>query len=582
MSNRVRCSGTEPGQRPLAGVQTTGRAYRNLSPPQYAIRREDNVAVAMRDGIGLLADLHRPDSVGRFPALVAISPYPRQMQGLGIPAGFVEAGQSDFFVPRGYAHVIANSRGTCGSGGTYDFWGPDEQADLFDLIEWVAVQPWCDGNVGMIGVSYFAIEQFRAALLRPPHLKAIFPFSGTVDPYREIFWHGGMFNGRFASRYFAGIGMLSRRKDAFFRSSAVELANKILLSPRVHARLAAPHKDTLKVFEMALRFAYDTHPWDDIFTEIGVEHQLFDAYWQARDLSHRIGEIEIPMYLGADWENVCMHLDTPFAIMGDVRKSVPHRVSLTPRGSLQWPWESLHVEALAWYDHWLKNQDTGILEGPTIRYYVEGADEWRTADAWPLPDTRFVDWHLRADGVLGEQEGPEGSREYLHLPRSLDLPKNANAPRLADVLTWDTAPFQQATDLVGPFKLSLLASSTATDTNWIVKLQLVDAGGAPSNLTQGWLRASHRALDPVRSKPHRPVHPHDRAEPLAPGEPTWFEIAIVPTAQRFKPGQRLRLILASGDDGDFAMQGLSHVPCGPPARNCIFSASRLMVPVQRS
>ncbi len=291
----------------------------------------------MRDGTRLLADVHRPDNPARFPALVAMSPYPRQMQGLGIPAGFVEAGQSDFFVPRGYVHVIANSRGTCGSGGTYDFWGPGEQTDLYDLIEWVAAQPWCDGQVGMIGVSYFAIEQFRAALLKPPHLRAIFPFSGTIDPYREMFWHGGMFNGRFASRYFSGIGMLSKRKDAFFRSSAVELANKILLSPRVHARLAAPHKDTLKVFDMALKFAYDTHPWDDIFADVGVLHQFCDEYWEFRDMSRRMGEIEIPMYLGADWENVCMHLDTPFTAFDDVKEKIPYRFSIAPRGSLQWP-----------------------------------------------------------------------------------------------------------------------------------------------------------------------------------------------------------------------------------------------------
>jgi putative CocE/NonD family hydrolase len=578
MSPRVACSGTEPGQRPLAGIQTTGRPYRNLSEPQFAIRREDNVAVVLRDGVKLLADVHRPDNPARFPALVAMSPYPRQMQGLGIPAGFVEAGQSDFFVPRGYAHVIANSRGTCGSEGTYDFLGPAERTDLYDLIEWVAAQPWCDGEVGMIGVSYFAIEQFRAALLKPPHLRAIFPFSGTIDPYREMFWHGGMFNGRFASRYFSGIGMLSKRKDAFFRSSAVEVANKILLSPRVHARLAAPHKDTLKVFDMALKFAYDTHPWDDIFADVGVLHQFYDEYWQFRDMSRRMGDIEIPMYLGADWENVCMHLDTPFTAFDDVKERIPYRFSITPRGSLQWPWESLHVEALAWYDHWLKKRDTGILEGPPIRYYVEGADEWRTADTWPLPQTQFVEWHLHADGLLGGAPAQPGARDYLHLPKALDLPKNANPPQLPSLLSWDTAPFQRATDLVGPFKLALLASSTASDVNWIVKLQLVDAGGQASDLTQGWLRASHRALDPARSKPYRPVHPHDRAEPLVPGEPTWFEIAIVPTGQRFKPGQRLRLVLASEDEG-VAMQGLSHVSCGQAAKNRIFAESRLMVPI---
>jgi uncharacterized protein len=112
------------------------------------------------------------------------------MQAMGIPAGFVEAGQTDFFVPRGYVHVIANSRGTCGSEGTYGFWDPDEATDLYDLIEWTASQPWCDGEVGMIGVSYFAMEQFRAALQKPPHPRAIFPFSGTTDMYRDIFWHG--------------------------------------------------------------------------------------------------------------------------------------------------------------------------------------------------------------------------------------------------------------------------------------------------------------------------------------------------------------------------------------------------------
>ena len=111
-----------------------------------------------------------------------------------------------------------------------------------------------------------------------------------------------------------------------------------------------------------------------------------------------------------------------------------------------------------------------------------------------------------------------------------------------------------------------------------MKLQLVDAAGAASDLTQGWLRASHRALDPARSRPWRPVHRHERVEPLVAGEPTRFEIAIVPTAQRFKPGQRLRLLLTSDDEG-FAMQGLSHVGCGLAARNRVFGDSRLMVPL---
>jgi uncharacterized protein len=209
------------------------------------------------------------------------------------------------------------------------------------------------------------------------------------------------------------------------------------------------------------------------------------------------------MYLGADWENVCLHLDTPFAVFDRVDKSmVPYRMSITPRGSLQWPWESMHVEALAWYDHWLKQRDTGIMEGPPIRYYVEGADEWRTAETWPLPETQFTDWYLLADGALSATPGPQGVRAYLHLPKALDLPKNANPPQLPAALSWDSPPFERVTDLVGPFKLSLHAVSTAPDVDWIVKLQLIDSDGTPSDLTQGWLRASQApwirlAPDPI-------------------------------------------------------------------------------------
>ena len=117
-TSTVRASGTAPGQRKLNGPQTTGREYRSLSEPEYGMRRDDDVPVPMRDGVRLLADVHRPDSDGRFPALIAASPYPRQIQDLGAPMGFIEAGASDFLVPRGYVHVIANLRGTGGSDGT--------------------------------------------------------------------------------------------------------------------------------------------------------------------------------------------------------------------------------------------------------------------------------------------------------------------------------------------------------------------------------------------------------------------------------------------------------------------------------
>ncbi|HEY1593284.1 MAG TPA: CocE/NonD family hydrolase [Solirubrobacteraceae bacterium] len=183
-------AGVEPGQQRLNGPQTTGCTYRNLSSAEFTIVTEPSVAVPMRDDVALMADVHRPDAEGRFPALVAASCYPRQIQNTGAPLGFVEAGATDFWVPRGYAHVIANVRGTGGSGGTYGALDATERRDMHDLVEWVAEQPWCDGRVGMIGISYFAMTQIAAACERPAHLRAIFPVATSADLYEAMYHHG--------------------------------------------------------------------------------------------------------------------------------------------------------------------------------------------------------------------------------------------------------------------------------------------------------------------------------------------------------------------------------------------------------
>src|ERR1700749_2825423 len=209
-------SGTEPDQRKLNGPQTSGRDYRNLSKPQHEVTREDDVAVPMRDDVQLLADVFRPTTPGRYPVLIAASPYPRQIQDLGAPMGFIEAGASDFFVPRGYVHVIANLRGTSGSGGTFGFFDGQERRDMYDLVEWAAEQPWSDGNIGMVGISYFACTQMEAAVERPPHLKAIMPVAGTYDLYQSG-RHNGLVSPFFISPFLSMIGMTSGRTNRLWR-----------------------------------------------------------------------------------------------------------------------------------------------------------------------------------------------------------------------------------------------------------------------------------------------------------------------------------------------------------------------------
>src|SRR5271168_3336635 len=375
----IKASGIEPGQRRLNGIQTTGRDYRSLSQPEFTIRRTNDVAVTMRDGIALLGDLFQPDAEGRFPALIAVSPYPRQIQDFSIPLGMLEAGASDFFVPRGYVHFIANNRGTCGSGGTWTFQDQQERDDLYDLVEWAAAQPWCDGNVGMVGISYFAMTQVAAAVNHPPHLKAIFPLALSDDTY-DATWHNGLLSSGFISSWMPAIGVMSARDPQMWRKDFFKLVKEIFSTPKVHKRLEHVNGEAITVILKKLMHAhYEYEPFGRLWQEMCIEHPTRDAFWDARSQHSKLKDLKIPVYLGCDWDNVQLHLPSTFTAWGELTRNPNVRMAVLPPSNLTWPWEGLHYEVLAWYDHWLKGRETGIMEGPPIRYSLPETEGWRTA-----------------------------------------------------------------------------------------------------------------------------------------------------------------------------------------------------------
>jgi len=564
----------------LNGPQTTGREYRNLSEPRYTSRSDINATVTVRDGTTLLADIHRPDSEGRFPALLAASPYPRQMQDLGAPAGFIEAGVTDFWVPRGYVHVIANLRGTCGSGGTFNFFDAQERRDLHDLVEWVAAQPWCDGNVGMIGISYFAMTQLEAAVERPPHLKAILPLAVTADMYDGASHHG-LLSSSFVTPFLAMIGLTSERSDKLWRSKPVGLARRVLNSPRVHKKFETANGEAaVTMLRQLLRLPHNPHPWDELWLECAVKHPTRDEWWEERNLLPLLKEIDIPVYLGCDWENVPLHLPSTFATWKGLSDNACVRMGMLGKFGLTWPWESMHTEALAWYDHWLKGRDTGITDGPPIRYFLPGADEWRTADSWPPSAAPHRELALRADGALGEDEGEPGSRKFMVLGPGLGRVK-PSAIDPPSTLTWTSAPLSEDVDMVGDIELQLVASATAIDTAWMATLQDVAPDGQASDVTAGWLRASMREVDDASSRPGAPVLPCRNAQAVPIGEDVVYRIPLVANARRFKTGHRIRLVLTSDDQDPStpAIMNFRHASVGTSSLNTVRSSSRLLIPV---
>jgi uncharacterized protein len=581
MASKV--SGVEPGQRQLNGTQTTGRDYQHLSTPDYGMKHDFDVEAPMRDGISLLADVYRPDADGKFPVLIAASPYPRQIQNSGAPMGFIEAGASDFWVPRGYVHVVANLRGTSGSGGTFGFMDGQERRDLHDLVEWAAVQPWSDGNVGMLGISYFASTQVEAATQQPEHLKAIFALEATTDLYESAVHHGLM-SASFVTTFLAMIGMTSSKTNKLWRSHLVNGVSDLLRTPHIHGKFATSQGDAAMAgLRALLKLHHDPHPWDDLWREVAVEHPVRDDWWEDHSMVPLFDRIQVPAYLGCDWENVPLHLPGSLRIIEALLASNPNvRVALLGDLGISWPWETMHIEALAWFDHWLKGRDTGILEGPRVRYQLRKgeADGWHTADTWPVPAASYHELALRADGKLSTEEGDAGQRTYMVLGAGLNRAR-ASAADPPSSLAWETEPLAEDLDLLGNIELCLDATASAADTAWIVTLQDVAPDDTGADITAGYLRASLRVVDEKASTSGQPVLPCTSPETVPINEEVSYRIPIIGTGYRIAAGHRLRLALTSDDqDRSYpAMMTFRHASVGTSSLNRIASTSRLLLPV---
>ncbi|MFC2024336.1 CocE/NonD family hydrolase [Chloroflexota bacterium] len=511
-----------------------------LSRRQHGVIAERDVMVPVSAGFDIAVDLFRPDSNGKFPALLSISPYPKEMQSdrrwprgtattifRGVIDALVEAGPTDFFVRRGYVHIIGNVRGTNKSGGTYRWLDHGEVRDVYDVIEWAAKQPWCNGNVGMMGISYFAWIQVFAAGQQPPHLKCICPLFGATDQYRDAWYHGGILSANFMtfllapddldvhSEAIVACDELGEKK--FKEALELALADKdINVDPRLVASLKEPDR-----------------PVNAAMVDV-LLHPVYGPYWKERtELAKRI---KIPAYLGSCWANYTLHLPGSFRCWANMKG--PKKMVIGPPYFVDRPFYQYAWEMLRFYDYYLKEIDTGIMDEPAVKIFVMGANEWKMAETWPLPGTRWIPFNLHAGGILCEIEPwPDAPcASYIDSPSQRGSLKYYS-PRLVE-----------NTEVIGPIALNLYASCRGTDINFFVTLWDVDPQGNEELLTRGWLKASHRKIDPNKSKPWQPFHTHTNPTPLVPGRVYEFNIEVLPTANLFKAGHRFCLKISGADN----------------------------------
>lgn len=511
-----------------------------------------DVPVLMSDGLTVRADVFRPVGEAKVPVLISMGTYGK---GLPFQEGYasawqklvadhpeIAAGSSNRFqnwevadperwVPLGYACVRVDSRGSGRSPGHLDNFSERETQDYYECIEWAGTQDWSTGKVGLSGISYLAMNQWQVAALRPPHLTAMCAWEGASDWYREGTHHGGILCGW---------------TESWFKMQVVPLQHggpKVAESPLGGLPVTGDvllDADTLESNRVDYGRRDRDHAYDDDFFA---------------SVTPDLSQIEVPLLSAGNWGGAGLHL------RGNVE-------GFLGAGSAQ-KWLELHglehwTEYYTSYgrqlqqqffDHFLKGEQNGWDERPPViirARRVDGTFEDREEAAWPLPSTVWTELHLDArDGSLATDVTADASITYQELQGEA---------------TFRLAASDQTMEVTGPLAMKLFISSDTDDADLFVVVRVFDPDenevtfvGALDPHTppaQGWLRASHRQLDPARSLPYRPYHPHDSRQPLEPGEIYEVDVEIWPTSLVLPAGFTMA-VTVQGHDYEFDSAGPS-------------------------
>jgi uncharacterized protein len=548
------------------------------SKPLFEIVWDRDVMVPMRDGVHLCVDIYRPDASGRkFPAILAIAMHNKDLQtpelANAIPPqpawstlwmGIMEAGDSNYLVPRGYVHIVGNPRGV---GKSED--APPSAYDYYDLIEWIAGQPWCDGNVGMIGISGYAGAQWEAAAQQPPHLRAIFPYDAA-----------GAYGGPLGFRDTHQGGVI---QTMFYILEQFSVAHHSTGRPEA----LSPELERLLKEAMSNP---DYKMYSHLYNVLTMKGQLnpymfytllspFETSESLKETEETFKRIKVPAYTGTGWYSYSYKTHMQGCQHWYWGIDVPKKMMFNGPAHLERPFHSFHDEIVRWYDYWLKGINTGIMDEPRVKVWVMGDNKWRYAEDWPLPETRWTKYYLHSwERLRTEPFELSGKDAYSEPDAFVQMPPTQT--RQVQRLRYMTDPLAEDTLVIGPSALYLNAAIDQDDTNWIIILKDVGPDvsvrtaregetSIPTNLperelTRGWLKASHRALDSVRSKPWKPWHPLTREawKPVIPGEVDEYAIEISATANLFKKGHRICLDITSLDlpTGTAGQTNVEYIP----------------------
>ena len=535
--------------------------HSDLSQPQFETTHEKNIEVPMRDGTVLRANITRPDAAGRFPVLLERTPYNKEggsENSIGAP---------EFYASRGYVVAVQDVRGRFASDGQFYPFRDDGAGvlrDGYDTVQWLASQPWSDGNVGTIGGSYSGATQYRNSLSRPPDLKAMFVRESSADYYQEWVYRGGAFELGFSMGWARTVVHTNLARLA--EGDERERLDSVLTAVEA---AADDWYERLPIYPCP--YIEGLADWYNDW----LSHPEEGPYWWQFNVERFHDQVETPIYHLGGWFDIFL------------AGTLKHYTGIRNRGRTEearrsqklivGPWVhgptnianrfagefdfgadaalDLNELRLPWFDHWLKDADTGIMEDPAVRVFVMGRNQWRDAEDWPIPGTRYTKFYLRSgvsgtvgsvnDGTLSTEppEGAEDPNGYVYDPsdpvtstggNTLVIPNGVYNQREVEerCLTFTSEPMSAELEVTGHVKAVIYGMSSAPDTDWVVRVTDVHPDGYSRLVCDGILRARYRDS-------------FEEPTPLSPGQVYKFEIDLWATSNAFLPGHRVRVSVTS-------------------------------------
>jgi uncharacterized protein len=508
---------------------------------------DKDVAVPMRDGASLRANVFRPQGPGQFPVLMTLGPYgkdvhlsrfmpeawealkrrhPEILEASSCKYLVFETPDPEVWAREGYVVVKVDSRGAGKSPGRLDVNSPAEFRDFHDAIEWAAAQPWSSGKVGLLGISYYAAGQWMIAAERPPHLAAMLPWQGTYDFYRDRTRQGGILGSGFLERWWNRSVLRNQHGNAESPLTDIDTGERNT-GPASLSReqLAANRADYIA----ELRARPLNGPWYE-------------------ERSGRLDRIDIPALVVANWGGLGLHLRG--TILGYCGIASREKWLKVHSGSYFLTFllpESVALQR-KFFDRHLKGVANGWENEPKVEVAVRAADDTVKRLArdtqWPLSGTKWTRFYLDASSarLVTAAPGEAASARYA---------------AIGEGVTFSTAPLRRELEFAGPIKAKLWVSSSTDDMDIFATLRAFDPRGKEATffsavepkapVSQGWLRVSHRKLDPGRSTEWQPWHTHDALQPLKPGDIYEIDVEIWPASLALPAGHRLALTLQGTD-----------------------------------